>query len=136
MGLLVCITIHTSMFHGSWRCAFELPQLASFAPRCAFELPQLSAFGDENSSPDFITDMSQPMEWVDASNSTNVLVIAPKEVMGTTVYSFEGRFHQPVWEFWDKRENSWKELFPHTQKLLEQCYGDPSRTTTEDDIGL
>ena len=83
------------------------------------------------------------MEWVDASN---VLVIAPAEapaevakVAGamSAVYSMDGFLHQPVWEFWDKRDQAWKEMFPHTQISLEQCLlGGGPRTTVEEGLGL
>ena len=77
-------------------------------------------------------------ESMDLADSSNVPVITPAEVAGAMlpVYSIDGILHQPVWEFWDKKLWSWKEMFPETQKSLEQCYGERSRTTIEEGLGL
>ena len=77
-------------------------------------------------------------ESMDLADSSNVPVITPAQITGamSPVYKIDGILYQPVWEFWDKPHWSWKEMHPQTQISLEQCFGERSRTTIEEGLGL
>ena len=43
--------------------------------------------------------------------------------------------HEPVWEYWEKKGQAWKEMFPHTQTSLEQGLV-LQKSTFEEEVGI